>query len=115
MRAMEITPEERQAMRAKASADRDQSLAALRENPEFSRGGYPLLGNPETTRAMHVDVGNGKPRCTACGCVIFGDENWLPNTCSETEDERHLYPNGEKARMSPLQREVARVVGEVLD
>ena len=109
---MKFTAAERLAMEARATAERDQRLTQLRENPEFSRGGFPLVSNPKTTRASHVDVGNGKPRCTECGVVIFGDEASLPNLCRLTKDERHVYPNGEKAFRSPSQRAVAELIGE---
>ena len=109
---MKLTDEEFASMAARASAERDQRLAALRENPEFSRGGFPLSEDPTKHRAMHVDVGNGKPRCTECGMGIFGDENWLPNLCPLTEDERHVYPDGTKAFRSPVRQAIADLIGE---
>lgn len=112
---MKLTPAELAAMHAKHQAAQDQRLAKMRDDPEFSRGGFPLSGNPATERAMHVDVGNGKPRCTVCGMGIFGDENWLPNLCGRTEDERHVYPNGEKSFMNRIQAAVAELIGEPID
>lgn len=112
MQGMKLTDAQFAAMKAKHLADRDQWLAQLREDPEFTRGGFPLSDDPFTGRAMHVDVGHGKPRCSECGLGIFGDENWLPNHCPVTEDERHLYPNGEKAFRGPAQRAVAELIGE---
>ncbi|GAB2734769.1 hypothetical protein [Nocardioides pakistanensis] len=107
---MRLTPEERAAVEARATAERDQWLTELRENPAFVRGGFPLSSDPAGGRAMHVDVGNGKPRCTECNSGIFGDEEWLPNECALTEDQRHVYPNGEKCPPSPGQLQRAEII-----
>lgn len=92
-----LTPEELRQVEARAEQRRTEWLAALREDPEFTRGGFPLSGDPSKGRAFHVDVGEGKPHCTACTSLIFGDEEWLPNGCPVAPDARHVYPNGDKA------------------
>lgn len=108
--AMKLTADEIRAMNARHDAEEDQWLAGLRENPEFSRGGFPLSGDPSKGRVSHIDVGNGVPHCTECGASIFGDANWLPDHCPVATDERHVYPNGEKAPRSPIQQAVADLI-----
>lgn len=113
---MKLTEDEMRAVEARHQAERDQFMAQMRDNPPFSRGGYAYAGDPTLRREMHVipdDADN--PRCTTCGSTIFGDEFWLPNLCPLTEDERHVYPNGEKAWRSPLQRAVADLIEDPED
>lgn len=108
---MKMTQAEQQSLEARHTAERDQWLAGLRENPEFTRGGFPLSGDPSKGRQAHIDVGNGLPHCAACTARIFGDAEYLPDHCPLTDDARHLYPNGEKAPMSPSQRKAATTAG----
>lgn len=62
----------------------------------FTRGGYPLSGDPAMGRALHT--GDDRPRCSVCGVGIYGDEEYLPNKCFQTDRGMgpHTYPNGEK-------------------
>lgn len=62
----------------------------------FTRGGYPLSGDPAMGRAMHTTAEH--IRCKVCGGAILGDEEYLPNRCplAETPMGPHVYPNGEK-------------------
>lgn len=104
---MKLTPEEMRAMQARHISDEDQWRASQRDNPTFVRGGFALSRDPREGRASHIDVGHGTPRCTVCEASIYGDAEWLPDECPLSEDHRHVYPNGEKAPMSPRQRVAA--------